>query len=149
MRLLLCTVCTAAAFAAAAAIAAPKPESAIRYRQSVFTMIGWNFGPLAQMVRGKEPWDAAAFAQHAERIAALAPQLPEGFPQGSDSGAKTEAKPAIWSDAATFKTTMDDFITQSAALAAVAKSGDEAKMKEQFKKTAGVCKTCHEKFRAE
>ena len=73
---------------AAVATAAVKPDAAIRYRQSAYTMIGWNFGPLAQMVKGEAPWDAAAFALRAERIAALAPQLPEGFPAGSDTGAR-------------------------------------------------------------
>ena len=37
----------------------------------------------------------------------------------------------------------------NALLAEVAKSGDEAKMKEQFKQTAGACKACHEKYRSE
>ena len=133
---------------AAVATAAVKPDAAIRYRQSAYTMIGWNFGPLAQMVKGEAPWDAAAFALRAERIAALAPQLPEGFPAGSDTGAKTEAKAEVWKNADDFKAKMDDFITQAKALAEVAKGGDEAKMKEQFKKTAGTCKSCHDGYRS-
>ena len=36
----------------------------------------------------------------------------------------------------------------AATLAEVAK-GDEAKRKEQFKKTAGACKACHDKYRNE
>ena len=131
------------------ATAAVKPETAIHYRQSVYTMIGCNFAPLAQMVKGNSPWNAAEFSRHAERIAFLAPQLPEGFPAGSGSGAETEAKPEIWSDAAGFKAKMDDFIKQSEQLAAVAKSGDEAKMKEQFKATAGTCKACHDGYRVD
>ena len=137
------------ACAAVTAIAAVKPETAIRYRQSVYTMIGWNFAPLAQMVKGKAAWDAAEFARRADRIAFLAPQLLEGFPAGSDTGAKTEAKPAIWQDMDDFKAKMDDLVTQSRALAEVAKSGDEAKMKEQFRQTAGACKACHDKYRNE
>lgn len=79
----------------AVASAAVKPETAIHYRQSVYTMIGWNFMPLAQMVKGKTAFDAAEFPGHADRIWFLAPQLLEGFPTASDSGAKTEAKPDI------------------------------------------------------
>lgn len=131
------------------ATAAVKPDAAIRYRQSVYTMIGWNFGPIVQMVKGKTPWDAAEFAKHAERIAALAPQLPEGFPAGSDTGAKTEAKPDIWKNGDDFKAKMNDFIAESKTLADIAKGGDEAKMKDQFKKTAGTCKACHDKYRSE
>ena len=62
-----------------AAQAAVKPETAIHYRQSVYTMIGWNFSPLAQMVKGKVPFDTAEFSRHAERIAFLAPRS-----EGSD-----------------------------------------------------------------
>ena len=134
---------------AAVATAAVKPETAIAYRQAGYTMLGWNFGPMAQMVRGKTPWDAAEFARRAERVALIAPQLLEGFPEGSDTGATTEAKPDIWKNMDDFKLKMDDLVKQSKLLAEVAKSGDEAKMKEQFKQTAGACKACHEKYRSE
>ena len=133
----------------AVATAAVKPETAIAYRQAGYTMLGWNFGPMAQMVRGKTPWDAAEFARRAERVALIAPQLLEGFPEGSDTGATTEAKPEIWKNMDDFKLKMDDLVKQSKLLAEVAKSGDEAKMKEQFKQTAGACKACHEKYRSE
>lgn len=134
---------------AGAAGAAVKPETAIHYRQAAYTMIGWNFGPMVQMVRGKVPWDGAAFTRHAERVAFIAPQLLEGFPQGSGSGATTEAKPEIWTDMDGFKAKMDDFVRESNRLAEVARTGDEAKAKEQFKATAGACKACHEKYRVD
>jgi len=141
---------TAAALGTAAiATAAVKPETAIAYRQAGYTMLGWNFGPMAQMVRGKTPWDAAEFARRAERVALIAPQLLEGFPEGSDTGATTEAKPDIWKNMDDFKLKMDDLVKQSKLLADAAKSGDEAKMKEQFKQTAGTCKACHDKYRSE
>jgi cytochrome c556 len=129
--------------------AAVKPETAIAYRQGGYTMLGWNFGPMAQMVRGKTPWDATEFARRAERVALIAPQLLEGFPEGSDTGATTEAKAEIWKNMDDFKLKMDDLVKQSRLLADVAKSGDEAKMKEQFKQTAGACKACHDKYRSE
>lgn len=150
MRLLSLTFAVAATLAGAVvATAAVKPETAIHYRQSVYTMIGWNFAPLGAMVKGKTPWDANDFGRHAERIAFLAPQLLEGFPEGSDKGASTEAKPGIWKNMGDFKSKMDDLVRQSKALADIAKGGDEAKMKEQFKQTAGTCKSCHDKYRNE
>ncbi|MEO7431503.1 MAG: cytochrome c [Dokdonella sp.] len=149
MRVVKLSLALAATFSAAFATAAVKPEAAINYRQSVYNVIGWNFGPLAQMMKGKTPWDAAEFARHADRIAFLAPQLLEGFPEGSDKGAETEAKPEIWKHMDDFKVKMDDFVKQSRLLADVAKGGDEAKMKEQFKQTAGACKACHDKYRKE
>jgi cytochrome c556 len=148
-RLALACLAAAALLAAAGAFAAVKPETAIRYRQSVYTVIGWNFAPMAQMVRGKAPFDQAAFARHAERVAFLAPQLLEGFPAGSGSGAPTEAKPEIWSDRAGFEAKMEALVKESRALADVARGGDEAAMKTQFGKTAGTCKACHDDYREE
>jgi cytochrome c556 len=48
-----------------------------------------------------------------------------------------------------FRSKMDDLVQQSRTLAQVAKGGDEAKTKEQFRKTAGACKACHDKYRDE
>jgi cytochrome c556 len=129
--------------------AAVKSEVAIEYRQGAFAMVGWNFMPLSQMVKGEVPWDAAEFGRRAERIAALAPQILEGFPADSESGpgVKTGTKPEVWKNMDDFKTKMDDFVAQSRALAGIAKANDEASMKEQFKKTAGACKACHDKYR--
>jgi len=149
MRKTVPIVCLAAALSGSIAAAAVKPETAIRYRQSVYTMIGWNFVPMNDMVKGKTPWDSAEFAKHADRIATLSPQLLEGFPEGSDKGADTEAKPEIWKSMDDFKTKMDALVMQSKALADIAKGGDEAKTREQFKKTAGACKSCHDKYRSE
>jgi cytochrome c556 len=140
---------TLAAVLCANASARPKPERVIEYRQAAMTMIGWNFGPLAAMVKGKLPWDAKLFALHADRLAGLAPQVLEGFAKGSDKGATTDAKAAIWTHFDDFKSKYDDFVTQSKTLSEAAHAGDEAAMKDQFKKTAEACKACHEKYKAD
>jgi len=142
-------VAAAALFSTAVTALAVKPEAAIHYRQSVYTMIGWNFMPMVDMIKNKSPWDNAEFAKHADRIAFLAPQLLEGFPEGSDKGAETEAKPDIWKNMDDFKSKMSDLVRETKNLSDVAKAGDEAKTREQFKKTAGACKSCHDKYRKE
>ncbi len=135
--------------ASATANAQDKPEDIIRYRQSAYTVLLWNWMPMNAMVRGRIPFDAAEFARRADRVAALTPQLLEGFPEGSGTGAPTEAKPEIWTDFADFTAKMKDLERESAALSTIAKSGDEAKMREQFAKTGGACKACHDKYKAE
>ena len=80
---------------------AQKPEDAIKYRKGVYSVIGWNFGPMAAMAKGERPYDAAAFARHAEIVAFMSKLPLEGFVPGSDTG-ETKAKPEIWLD-------MDDF----------------------------------------
>jgi cytochrome c556 len=134
---------------AAAAFAQKKPENVIHYRQSVMDMIGWNFGPLGAMVKGKIPFDAKEFALHAQRLEFLGPQVLEGFSKGSDKGAETDAKAEIWTNFDDFQSKLGDYIDESKTLNEVAKTGDEDKMKEQFKKTASTCKACHDKYRAE
>jgi len=135
--------------ASATANAQDKPEDIIRYRKSAYTVLLWNWMPMNAMVRGRIPFDAAEFARRADRVAALTPQLLEGFPEGSGTGAPTEAKPEIWTDFADFTAKMKDLERESAALSTIAKSGDEAKMREQFAKVGGACKACHDKYKAE
>jgi len=142
-------VALAAVCFAAAVFAQKKPENVIHYRQSVMDMIGWNFGPLGAMVKGKTAFDAKEFAVRAQRLEFLGPQMLEGFEDGSDKGAETDAKAEIWTDFDDFEAKVNDYVAESRTLNEIAKTGDEVKMKEQFKKTAGACKACHDKYRAE
>lgn len=125
------------------------PDRAIGYRQNVFELVGWNFGALGQMARGQRDFDQAEFARRAERVAQLSKMLDEGFPPGSDKGATTEALPAIWTSRADFDAKMADFQREAAALAQIAAGGDADATKAQFGKTAGTCKACHDKYKAD
>jgi cytochrome c556 len=115
----------------------------------VMELIGWNFAPLAAMSKAKKAWDAKEFAMRAERIRALSTQAIDGFANGpADGGVETDAKPEIWNDLADFRARLADFVNEAKALDETARGGDEAKMKEQFHKTADTCKACHDKFKA-
>ena len=131
---------------AGAAFAQAKPEDAIKYRQGVYRVIGWNFGPMAAMVKGDRPYDAAAFARNAEIVAYMSKLPLEGFIPGSESG-ETKAKPEIWLDMDDFKTKLEKMQGEAAKLADVAKGGDFAAIKAQFGETGKACKACHDKFR--
>ena len=139
-------VAASALAVSALAFAHGKPDDAIDYRMGLMSVIGWNFGSLGAMVKGKAPFDAADFAKHANRVASLSDQIVEGFPKGSDQG-HTGAKPEIWRSWDDFQSKARDFETQATLLAEVAKANDEAKDKEQFKKVAEACKACHEKYK--
>ncbi len=126
-----------------------KPEDVIKYRKAQYTVLLWNWMPMNAMVRGRIPFDAAEFARRAERVAAVAPQLLEGFSEGSGAGAATDAKPEIWSNFADFSAKMKDLERETAALASVAKGGDEAAIKAQFALTGGTCKACHDQYKVD
>ena len=132
-----------------ASAANQKPEDVVEYRQSVYTIIGWNFKPIGAMVKGEVPFDAAAVARHAQYIEMMSKAAPEGFPKGTgpDVVKNTEAKPEIWTKPAEFKNKMDSFQQEAAKLAEVTKGGDEKAIKAQFGKIAETCKACHDEFR--
>lgn len=139
----------AGALVALAQQSAVPAEDAIRYRQSVYQVILWNFKPLGAMANGRMPFDQAQFVQRAERVAALATQLLEGFPAGSEQGARTDAKPEIWKNFADFSKKAQAFEREAQALVAAGRSGDATKIREQFAKTSQSCKACHDKYRKE
>jgi cytochrome c556 len=140
--LLGCVVCARAG-------APVKPADVVHYRQSVMELIGWNCGPLSAMTKGKTAWDAKEFAMRAERIRALSTQAIDGFTHGAaNGGVESDAKADIWNDFEDFHARLDDFINEAKALDETARGGDEAKMKEQFHKTAETCKACHDKYKA-
>lgn len=120
-------------------------KDAVDYRQSLMTLIGWDFGLLSDMVKEKKPFDAAEFSMRASRIAAMSDQLDEGFPKDS-MRKESYSKPEIWSNWDDFQSKAKDFTTQAKLLADIAKTNDAAKNKEQFKKVAATCKACHDKY---
>jgi cytochrome c556 len=130
----------------AGAALAQKPEDAIKYRRGVYAVIGWNFGPMAAMVKGDRPYDAAAFARHAEIVAYMSKLPLEGFVPGSDSG-DTKAKPEIWLNMDDFKAKLEKMQGEAAKLAEVAKRGDLNAAKAQFGETGKACKACHDEYR--
>lgn len=126
-----------------------KPEEIIKFRQSVYTVIGWHVRPLGAMVKGQMPFDQAEFLRNADIVADMSKIAPHAFPAGSDTGAKTRAKPEIWSDAAGFKKVMDNFQAEAAKLAEVAKTATSVdQVRGQFGALGKACAACHDNYRS-
>ena len=146
-------IVTFAALAAASnhASAQTAAESSIKYRQSVYSVMGFHFGgTLAPMVRGDKPYDKEAFARSAGIVAQMAPLAHEGFSAGSDKGTDkvpTKAKSEIWSNAADFKTKMDKMNTEATKLAQMSRTASLDDLKKQFGATGATCKACHDDYR--
>lgn len=125
-----------------------KEEAMQSYRQSYFTLLAMNFGPMTAMVKGDMPWDDAKMLAFAEDFAAVAGiDVARAFGPGTDKG-KTRAKPEIWENT-------DDFVEkyqalQSAAegLLAAAQSGERSAIGGAIKDTGGTCKACHDEYKA-
>ena len=118
------------------------------YRQSVFALMGANFGPMTSMIKGEIPWNDAMFQGWANDLASVTKlDIGRGFPEGSDGG-QTRAKPGIWKNWEDFESKTEDLRTEAEALAVVAASGDKKAILQQFQKTGGSCKSCHDDYKS-
>jgi len=135
------------AFAAVAY--AQTPDRQIKYRQAIMTAQGYHFyGILGGMAKGTRPYDKEQAARSAKFIDELIEMPWEGFAPGSDTGAKTAAKPEIWKDRAEFDRLGKEAKVETAKLAAAA-GVDLAALRAQVQATGRACKNCHDKFQNE
>lgn len=135
--------------AAGSLASADAMTDAIKYRQSMMEVTGYNFKKIAAMVKGKIPYNKAELEKMASTIHTMSMLTQDGFPKGSDSmAAPTHAKDAVWSKPAEFNDDVVAFQKASAELVKAAKTGEMSVIAPQFKKTAGTCKKCHDAFRS-
>jgi len=126
-----------------------KPEDAIKYRQSAFTVMASHMGRIGAMAQGRVPFDAKAAADNAVIVSTMA-RLPfTAFGEGTDKGMPNRAKPEIWKDSAKFKAAADKMVVEIGKLEAAAKSGNLDAIKAAMGGVGGSCKGCHDDFRAE
>lgn len=149
-RLLLATTAVLGlATALPAAAQFQKPEDAIKYRQSAFTVMANHFGRIGAMAQGRVPFDAKAAADNAMIVNDLAKLPFAAFTEGTDKGMPNRAKPEIWKESAKFKAAADKMIGEVAKLDAAAKSGNLDAIKAAAGAVGSSCKACHDDFRAE
>ena len=134
----------------AAAQQAPKPENLIKWRQSVFQVIGWNTGRIKANVEGTYNKDEVVKA--ANTIAALSRSGVETlFAAGTEQGKgwhDTSAKAEAFKDTKHFDELLANFGKEAGDLASIAASGDQAAVKAQYGKLTRTCKACHDDFKS-
>ena len=126
-------------------------DDAIEYRQSVFSVMAWHFGPMGAMAQGKIDYDPEEFARRAEAVNAVAGMPWEGFVEGSyiggDHGADTDAMAKIAGNQDDIQQRVETFMAETATLAEVAQEGDFASSRRAFATVANSCKGCHDNYR--
>ena len=125
-----------------------KAEDAIKYRQGALFVMGQHFGRIGAMANGKLPFDAKAAQDNADIVATLAHLPWSAFGPGTDRGARTSAKPNIWTEQAKFKDHADKMQAATMQLAAAAKTNNLDNLKVAFGDAAKSCKACHDNYRA-
>lgn len=142
--LLLAACATTLALPAAAQFA--KPEDAVKYRKSAFSVLATHFGRLGAMANGRAPFDVKTAAADADVIAVVSKLPWTAFGPGTDKG-ETRAKPEIWKEQAKFNDDAEKMQAEVAKLAAAAKTGNLDSIKAAFGPAARTCKACHDDFR--
>ena len=114
------------------------------YRQSYFTLVAMNFGPIGAMVKGEMPWDDARLKTFANELAALGSMdVSRAFAAGSERGT-TRAKPEIWDNQDDFKAKLEDMRAALAGLQVAAGSGDKKIIAEATGAAGKACTACHD-----
>jgi cytochrome c556 len=124
----------------------PKPEDQIKLRKSAYSLMGFSFGGINAMAEGKRPYDKEEATRLADLLVQVSMVPRRFFGEGTDKG-ETRAKPEIWTHRADFDAKMDKMVTEAAKLPAIARSGDEAALKNQAKVVGEACGSCHDDFR--
>lgn len=127
--------------------AAQTPQQVVQFRKGSMQVQNWHSRVLVQMIKGARPFDAAVYLRSAIALDAMAATTPEGFAAGSEVG-ETRATPAIWKDAAGFKSAVDRFQSDTSKMVMAARAGDEKTMRAQVGEMVQTCNACHDKFRS-
>jgi cytochrome c556 len=121
-----------------------KPEDAIKYRQSSFTVMANHFSRIGAVVKGEKPFNKDEVAANAAVVASLSHLPWSAFGPGTEGG---KAQPEIWKEADKFKAASDKMQKAVADLNTAAKSGDLETIKKAFGATGQTCKACHDNYR--
>ena len=125
-----------------------KAEDAIKYRQSALFVMGQHFGRIGAMANGKAPYDAKVAQDNADIVATLSHLPWAAFGPGTDKGARTSAKPNVWTEQAKFQEHADKLQAATAQLATAAKTNNLDNLKVAFGDAAKSCKACHDNYRS-
>jgi cytochrome c556 len=131
---------------AGAVFAQAKPEQIVKQRQSVMTLQGKYFGPMAAMAQGKAPYNAEIIKRNSAFLDNLSRMAWDGF-DPSTKDVKSAALPAIYEQTDKFKEAASRLENEAHKLYQVAQNGDEAAVKAQIGAVGKSCGGCHESFR--
>ena len=149
MTRLMLVAATAASLLAALPASAQfqKPEDAVKYRKSAFTVMGNHFGRIGAMAQGRVPFDASVAAANADIVVTMSRLPYAAFPEGTGGTEKGAPNGKVWSDRAGFDAAAKKMQDEVVKLAAAARSNNLDAMKAAFGAAGGSCKACHDDYR--
>ena len=121
------------------------PDDVIATRQGGMALVGSVINLMKAAV--KSGAEVTQFEEPAAAIAEWGEAYPSLFPDGTQTGHDTKAKPAIWSDRADFEKKAQGLVAASTTLAQAAKAGDKAAFATAFAAEGQACGACHRNYK--
>lgn len=150
LKTTLAAVIFAASTATLAQPAAPKPETLIKWRQSVFQVLAWNSARIKANVEGPQ-YNKEDVVKAANSTAAIASSgLGSLFPAGTEQGKgwhDTATRAGFFQDGAKVAELAGNFTREANELARIAATGEQAAVKAQFAKLTQTCRSCHDDYK--
>lgn len=128
----------------------PAARQAIEARKAAYTLIGRNFRPLGDVLKGTVNYADADVETHITRIAFLSGLVHEEFPEISNLGEpETKAKADIWTNRTDFDKRLRDLQLHVVTLADVnaRDKGPSDAFKAAVTALGQDCKGCHDNFK--
>ena len=122
-----------------------KPDDVIAARQAGFDLQGGVLAAMKAAVDAGGP--VKPLTDGAKGLSSWGHVIPTLFPDGTQTGRNTKAKPEVWSDRAGFEKAAAAFTAAAEKLAALAEADDRPGFAAQFKDTAAQCGACHRGYR--
>ena len=120
-------------------------DTIIAARQAGFDLQAGVAGGMKSVVEAGT--DVKGLRDGAKGLAAWGHVIPAMFPDGTQKGHETHAKPEVWSDRAGFQKAAETFWTAAEKLAVLAEANDKDGFKAQYTVTTQACGACHRTYR--
>ncbi|SHG90484.1 c-type cytochrome [Pollutimonas bauzanensis] len=121
-----------------------KAQDAVKYRESVMTLMGSHFGRMAPVAKKEAPYDKDKIKENIGLLNILAALPWAAYGQGTQGG---EARAEVWSDPDGFKQAQDKFQAELGKLTVAADAGDFDAFRVAFGEVGKSCKSCHDSYR--
>ena len=121
--------------------------SPIKQRQTIMDGYGKAVELVGKMAKGETPYDAKAAADAMKSIGATSVTFVGLFPEGTEKGEKTRAKPEIWKNKKDFAD-WGKQLQEDATKAQAAAAGGLNSFKTALGALGKTCGGCHDDYRA-
>ena len=121
-----------------------KSEGAVKYRQSMFTVMAYSFSKIGAVVKGESPYNQDEVAKNVAVVTMLSSLPWQAFGPGMEGG---NAKLEAWSNHVQFESAAQKMQVSVNNLNNAVQSGNQNSIKKAFGATGQTCKACHDEFK--